>query len=195
MGAKCVDYWVIPYGIETYLLTDNGPQFVKKVFATLCAFPGEKFFTTTANNPQNNDQTERYNKKIVSRRHYYVTEHRRNWDQYVKPWYTTIMRRFTGRLEPPYLVWYSPGNSLDPPARRMRKCYLRNRMVVAGTKAEAVVTETFAEHAHGWKDRHVSPGLVQEVLRKYCTGEYHRGPQGKMSRNRPPTWNGPNSRR
>lgn len=32
-GEHFIDYWIVPFGIPTYLLTDNGPQFVSKFYA------------------------------------------------------------------------------------------------------------------------------------------------------------------
>lgn len=34
------DYWIVENGIPTFLLPDNGSQFVKKLFETLCTFLG-----------------------------------------------------------------------------------------------------------------------------------------------------------
>lgn len=33
MAGKFLDNWVMPYGIPTYMFTDNGPQFEGKCFA------------------------------------------------------------------------------------------------------------------------------------------------------------------
>lgn len=31
-------FWVIPYGIATYLFTDNPPEFLAKLFASVCIY-------------------------------------------------------------------------------------------------------------------------------------------------------------
>lgn len=77
--------WVIPYGIPTYILTDNGTQLTSKSFATLCTHLGTKQLTTTAYHPQTNGQVERYNKTIVTRLRHYVAKNQRDWDIFVQP--------------------------------------------------------------------------------------------------------------
>lgn len=72
VAAIFLVHWTFPYGIPTYLLTYNGPQFVCKLFAALCSFFEAKTLTMTAYHPQTNGQTEWYNKYIVSRLHHYV---------------------------------------------------------------------------------------------------------------------------
>ena len=79
-----VDHWVIPYGIPNYVLTDNGPQFVAKFFASVCLALGVKHVTTTAYHPRTNGQTERFNRTIVTRLRHYVGEHQDDWDLYVQ---------------------------------------------------------------------------------------------------------------
>ena len=77
--------WVGPYGPPSFLLTDNGPQFVAKFFAAICLLLGVKQHTITAYHPQTNGQVERYNKTLVSRLRHYVADHQRNWDEFVQP--------------------------------------------------------------------------------------------------------------
>lgn len=40
--------WVLPYRIPDYVLTDNGTQFISKVFESLCGYFGTEHPTTTA---------------------------------------------------------------------------------------------------------------------------------------------------
>lgn len=47
-----VDYWVIPYGIPTDHLTDNGLQFVSKFFAVVTVLLGIEHVMTTASCPR-----------------------------------------------------------------------------------------------------------------------------------------------
>ena len=56
-----VTHWVIPYGMPSHLLSDNGPQFVAKFFEAVCLLLGLNHVTTTAYHPQTNGKTERYN--------------------------------------------------------------------------------------------------------------------------------------
>ena len=78
-----LDYWVYPYGMPNYLLTDNGTQFVSKFFETICSYLGIKHLTTTAYHPECNGQAERYNRTLVERLRHYVSEHQKQWDVYV----------------------------------------------------------------------------------------------------------------
>lgn len=43
-----LDHSIIPFGIPNYVLTDNGPQLINKIFATICGYLGVKHLTTTA---------------------------------------------------------------------------------------------------------------------------------------------------
>lgn len=58
-----VDHWFIPYGIPTYLQTNNGPQFVSMFFTTVCALLEVKNLTPTAYLSQLNVQTGQFKKK------------------------------------------------------------------------------------------------------------------------------------
>lgn len=62
-----VDNWVIPYGILTYSLTDNGPYFVSKLFRVVTACLGVKHLITTAYHPHINSKVERFIRTIVAR--------------------------------------------------------------------------------------------------------------------------------
>lgn len=75
-----LDHWVFAYGAPKYVLTNNGPQFVAKFFDAICTMIGITHFCTTAYHPQTNDQTERFNKTILSRLKHYVAEHQTDWD-------------------------------------------------------------------------------------------------------------------
>lgn len=48
------DHWIVPYGIPVSLLTDNGLQFVRKLFETVYTFLGVKHFAAAAYIPQTN---------------------------------------------------------------------------------------------------------------------------------------------
>lgn len=62
-----VDNWVIPHGISTYRLADNGPQFVLKFFTAVAARLGIKHWTTKAYQPKTNGRVETFNRTIVVR--------------------------------------------------------------------------------------------------------------------------------
>lgn len=87
-GNVFLEDWIIPYDIISYLLTDNGPQFVAKCFSSVCASLGRQQLTTTGYLPQTtgfgNRQTERYNNIIVAHLRHYVVKQRGDWDDFVQ---------------------------------------------------------------------------------------------------------------
>lgn len=85
MSNIFLDHWIIPFGIPSYLLTDNGPQIVRKLFATVCGSLVVKHVTTTAYHPQTNCQAKRFNRTIVTRLRLYVTDHQRDCNLYTQP--------------------------------------------------------------------------------------------------------------
>ena len=111
-----LDNWVIPYGIPSYVLTDNGPQFTSKFFACLCAFLGSKLLNTTAYHPQTNGQAERFNRTIVARMRHYVNEHQTDWDDYVQPLtygYNCQVHRTTGTTPFSLVLSREPPGPMD----------------------------------------------------------------------------------
>lgn len=76
---------VIPYVIPTLLLTDNVPQFVIKIFASIYTYLGVSYLTTTAYHPHTNGQVERFNETIATCLRLYVGEHQREWDMFAQP--------------------------------------------------------------------------------------------------------------
>ena len=70
--------WAYAYGVPSYVLTDNGPQFAAKFFEAVCTMIGIKHVFTTAYHPQTNGQVERFNKTIAARLRLYVAEHQKD---------------------------------------------------------------------------------------------------------------------
>ena len=60
-----LEHWILPYGLPKHVLSDNGPQFVGKVFTTIRTMLRLKHDKTLAYHPQTNGQTERYNETLV----------------------------------------------------------------------------------------------------------------------------------
>lgn len=67
VAQSFLDYWIMPYGTPTTILTDNGSKFVGKFFAAVCVIMRIKELTTMAYITQTNVPMERYNTMIVSR--------------------------------------------------------------------------------------------------------------------------------
>lgn len=79
------NYWVIPNGVPAHLLPNNGPRFVRKFLAAICAYLEMKQSTTTTYHLQTNGQVESYNKTFVSGLRHYVAEHQIDWSILVRP--------------------------------------------------------------------------------------------------------------
>lgn len=72
---------IIPYGIPKFMLTDNGPQFVSKLFTAVCAFLViSQLTTTTTYYPQTNLKTDLYNATLISRLRNYLNDYQTDWD-------------------------------------------------------------------------------------------------------------------
>ena len=80
-----LEHWILPYGVPKHVLSDNGPQFVGKVFTTIRTMLRLKHDKTLAYRPHTNGQTERYNQTLVHRLRVFVNEHQRDWDTLIQP--------------------------------------------------------------------------------------------------------------
>lgn len=78
------DARVVPYGIQSYILIENGTKCISTYFGALCTDLGTKHIKTTAYYPQTNGQVEQYNKKIIARQCHYVATRHRNSDHFVQ---------------------------------------------------------------------------------------------------------------
>lgn len=76
---------VMPYGIPSYVVTDNKPQFVSKFLTMFCLFLGVKGPMTAAYHRHTNGQVEQYNRTLVASLRHYVSELQRDWDTYAQP--------------------------------------------------------------------------------------------------------------
>jgi hypothetical protein len=73
--------WVAVYGIPYFLLTENGTQFISKLFQTVCRLLGVDQLFTTAYHPSTNGQGERFNQTVLKSVTHFVSEHQDNWDE------------------------------------------------------------------------------------------------------------------
>lgn len=80
-----LDRWIVRYGVECHLLTDNVPKFVNRLFATLCGSLGLKYLTKTGYHTQTNGQTETETKTLVTCLEHYVAEQQQKWNILVQP--------------------------------------------------------------------------------------------------------------
>lgn len=65
MANVFFDYWVVSYGIPSYLLTDRGPQFVSKFSVAICTYQGAKYLSTTTYHLPKNGQVDCCDKTVA----------------------------------------------------------------------------------------------------------------------------------
>lgn len=69
-----LEYLVANYGIPSKILTDNGPQFVSKLFLAVCNTFRVINISTSEYCPQTNGQADRFKSTVISQLHHYVSE-------------------------------------------------------------------------------------------------------------------------
>lgn len=74
-----------PYGIPSYVLTDNGRQLVSKLFTTLWPLLQVRKLISETYYLQTNGQGESSNCTIFAALRHYVSDYQRNLDMYVQP--------------------------------------------------------------------------------------------------------------
>lgn len=72
-----LDPWNNKFHIPSYVLDDNGPQFVRKCFAIMHGYVGAKPLKTTAYSQQTIGQVEQHNDTTVTSLGHYITDHQR----------------------------------------------------------------------------------------------------------------------
>lgn len=70
-----VDHCIVPFGVPSYVLTEDCSQFICKFFANTCGYLSIKHLIATANHPQTNWRLEWYNRIMITRLRYYVDDH------------------------------------------------------------------------------------------------------------------------
>lgn len=73
-----LDLWIVPFGITTNFIIDNGPQFLRKFFQSVSRQVDIKHPTTTFYQPQTKAQAERFSTTIVTRLKHCDAGHQRN---------------------------------------------------------------------------------------------------------------------
>ena len=77
-----IDEIVCRWGCPTYILSDNGPQFVSELFTEICASLGIATKTTSNYHPQTN-LTERVNRNLKPMIAQYAQENPQSWDKHL----------------------------------------------------------------------------------------------------------------
>ena len=148
------------------LLTDNGPQFTAKFFESVSGMLGIRYVLTTAYPPQTYGQAERFNRTLVARLRQYVSEHQRDWDDYVQPLtyaYNMQVHRSTGTT--PFdltLTRHPPGISVQASSKSsVLKWHRPDNGANEAVDSAASATDNLLS---GHK-AYLRPGPIQEKLR------------------------------
>jgi len=83
LAKAFVESWVFTYGPPRTLLSDNGKQFISKLFQDTCRVFGIANKYTTTYHPQANGQVERFNRTLASMLRNYVADDQAHWDEYL----------------------------------------------------------------------------------------------------------------
>ena len=83
LARAFVEQWVFTYGPPKTLLSDNGKQFISKLFQDTCRVLGITNRYTITYRPQANGQVERFNRIFASMLRSYVSEDQAHWGDYL----------------------------------------------------------------------------------------------------------------
>ena len=183
----------------SYVLTDNGPQFAAKFFEAVCIINGIKHVFTTAYHPQTNGQVERFNKTLAARLRHYVSEHQKDWDEFVQPLtyaYNMQVHRSTGTTpfdlvlsrNPKGILTESVGNlpegtaNVGSPAAVKRNTL--NRLRYALSRAKVNLTKAQQRYKNDFDKRvrtllRVEPGQMVFVNKPAEYEGKHQDPTGE----------------
>ena len=148
VAVAFVEHWVYKYGAPDRVVSDNGPQFIARLFQSVCRLLGMKTVPSSAFHPQTNGQVERYNRSLLAMLRHYVGEHQDDWDRYasaVTYAYNMTVHRSTGatpfelvlsRPPPPFAMQHSTSRRRQGKLRDLGDDYL-TRLEDAITAARA----------------------------------------------------------
>jgi len=78
-----VEHLICLHGVPDAVVTDQGPDFLSKVFTSCCKMLKINKLTTTAYHPQANEALERSYRTLAEYLRHYVNEKKQNWDEYL----------------------------------------------------------------------------------------------------------------
>jgi len=81
VASTIIDAWVSAYGPPDRILSDQGPQFMSKVFIAVMKMLSIEKVRTTAYHPQTNGQVEKYNRTMATQLRHYVADDPSRWDE------------------------------------------------------------------------------------------------------------------
>ena len=83
VARALIDNFISKFGVPLFIHTDQGSSFESKLFQEICQILGIKKTRTTKARPQSDGMIERLNRTILNMLSAFVSEHQRDWDQYV----------------------------------------------------------------------------------------------------------------
>ncbi|KAL4136407.1 hypothetical protein QTP88_007955 [Uroleucon formosanum] len=188
-----VEKFVCLHGIPDSILTDQGPDFLSKIFQACCKLLQIETFKTTAYHPQSNGALERSHRTLTEYLRHFVSEQKQNWDQYIAYAmfvYNSSIHATTGYQ--PYELVY--GRQVEVPhslSRNPQPCYnyddynfeLRNKLQESHKLArdKIIKTKEKAKTNYDKNERSININVGDKVLTKDHTQK------GKLS----PKWKGP----
>jgi transposase InsO family protein len=192
------------FGVPNRIITDNGPQFISKLFGDYCQDMGIKICYASSHHPQSNGQAERANAEILKglkmRSFDSLKDYGKKWIEHLEPvlWANrTTPNRATG--ETPFFLVYGAEAVLPPElTNQSPRVGAYDESVQDELRAQDVVLVDEARHRSAlraaryqqqlrrYSQRHVRPRTLEVgdyVLKRVLS----RVGLNKLS----PTWEGP----
>lgn len=120
-----VEHFVCLHGIPDSIVTDQGREFMSKIFTTCCKLLKIQKINTTAYHPQSNGALERSHRTLAEYLRHYVEDKKQNWDDYVSYAmfvYNSTIHTATG-FQPHELVYGYPIEVPHSLSRVPQPCY------------------------------------------------------------------------
>jgi len=120
-----VEHFVCHHGIPKSIVTDQGSDFLSKIFTACCKLLKIKKFNTTAYHPQSNGALERSHRTLAEYLRHYVNEKKQDWDDFI-PYamftYNSTIHSST-KFQPHELVYGHPIEVPHTLSRNPQPCY------------------------------------------------------------------------
>lgn len=84
IAKALVDNVFLSYGICRTILSDQGQNFMSKLFKNMCKLFGIKKLRTSAFRPQSNGSIERMHRSLKEYLRHFIEEDQKNWDEFLK---------------------------------------------------------------------------------------------------------------
>ena len=83
VARALIDNFITKFGVPLFIHTDQGASFESQLFQEMCQVLGIKKTRTTKARPQSDGMIERANRTILNMLSAFVSEHQKDWDEYV----------------------------------------------------------------------------------------------------------------